>query len=125
MPGLVEESLLSLRARKPLFLAGALGGCTQLVIDLLEQRPRPEMTSAIAQAKVPMYAEVAGLYQKYGVELPSREALAMEVSALGAQGPAAALCNGLDNLENRELFQTRDPIRMAELVLTGLERLRI
>jgi hypothetical protein len=125
MPGLVEESLLSLRKRKPLFLAGALGGCTELVIDLLEQRQRPEMTSAVARAKVANYDEVAGLHETHGAEFPTREALAKELSTLGTRGPEFALCNGLNDRENRELFQTRDPIQIAELVLTGLERLRI
>jgi hypothetical protein len=121
--GLVEEPLLSLRARKPLYLVGALGGCTDLVIDLLEQRPRPEMTEDFAAANVPGYAELRELYAGHGGQPPDFGALAEELRKLGADGPGEALANGLDNAENRELFTATDPHTIATLVLTGLERL--
>jgi hypothetical protein len=125
MAGVLEESLLSLRAERPLFLAGGLGGCTELVIDLIEGRPRAEMTTAVASARVKEYEALAGLYTKHAGEFPTREALVAEFGAFGVRGPGAALRNGLDDAENRELFRSRDPIRIAELVLTGLERLGI
>jgi hypothetical protein len=125
LAGLLEEPLLSLRAKKPLFLVGALGGCTELVIDLLEQRPRPEMTTAVARAKVLHHDAVAALYAQHGGEFLTREALAAELVAFGTGGPALALKNGLDDAENRELFHSLDPARIAGLVLTGLERLKI
>lgn len=123
LPGLVEEPLLSLRARKPLFLVGALGGCTELVIDLLEQRPRIEMTEAQAAANVQWHNEIRQLYERYGGEPANRDEVAEELMTYGRNGPAAALFNGLDDEENRELFATSDPHRIATLVLTGLERL--
>ncbi|HEY4597337.1 MAG TPA: hypothetical protein VIJ02_13135, partial [Thermoanaerobaculia bacterium] len=123
LPGLLEEPLLSLRARKPLFLVGALGGCTELVIDLLEQRARCEMTEAVAAANVPWHGEIRQLYERHGGEPPDREKVAGEIMTYGRNGPAAALHNGLDDEENRELFATPDPHRIAGLVLTGLERL--
>ena len=125
LPGLLEEPLLSLRAHQPLFLVGAMGGCTELVIDLLEQTPRPEMTSKVARDRVSEYDAIAGLYATHGGEFLTREAVAAELSALGAGGPASALRNGLSDAENRELFRSLDPIQIAELVLTGLERLEI
>jgi hypothetical protein len=125
LPGLLEEPLLSFRAQKPLFLVGALGGCTELVIDLLEQRPRPEMTTQVARERVTEYDAIVGLYTTHGGEFLTREALATELSAFGAAGPANALRNGLDDHENRELFLSLDPVQIAELVLTGLERLGI
>jgi hypothetical protein len=123
LPGLVEEPLLSLRARKPLFLVGALGGCTELVIDLLEQRPRSEMTEATAAANVQWHGEIRQLYERYGGEPASRDEVSAELMTYGRNGPAAALRNGLDDEENRELFGTSDPHRIATLVLSGLERL--
>ena len=134
LAGLIEEPYIQLRRGKPLYLVGALGGCTRLVIDLLEGRSRPEMSTENARAKVvakvdgverSIYDELVGLYEQYGGDFPSREAIAEEIRQIGAKGPAAALHNGLDDEENRLLFRTTDPIRIAELVLTGLERLGI
>lgn len=122
-PGLVEEPLVSLRRRHPLFLVGSLGGCTRLIIDLLEQRSRDEMTEEVARENTPFYDEIASLYRAHGHEFQTREELAAEIASLGASGPAEALCNGLDDDENRELFQCIEPRRIVGLILTGLERL--
>jgi hypothetical protein len=119
----VEEPLLSLRARKPLFLVGALGGCTELVIDLLEQRARSEMTEGAAAANVKWRDEILRLFERYGGEPPNRDELSRELMGYGRNGPAAALGNGLDDDENRELFSISDPHRIATLVLSGLGRL--
>lgn len=124
MPGLVEEPLLSLRVGKPLFLVGALGGCTKLVIDLLEQRHRHEMTEEEAKKNVAGHVEILALYERYGGEPAFRDRVAEELRSVGSRGPAAALRNGLDDEENRELFATADAHRIATLVLTGLERLQ-
>lgn len=121
--GLIEEPLLSLRAGNPLFLVGALGGCTQLVIDLLEQRGRPEMTSEVARSKVENYDEVAKLYNKCGEEFKTREELADEISSFGKNGLAQALNNGLSDDENRELFACTEARRITELILNGIAAL--
>jgi hypothetical protein len=121
--GLIEEPLLSMRASKPLYLIGSLGGCARLVIDLLEQRERPEMTTAAASANVPGYDALAKFYAQHGHEFHPREGLAAEIKAYGVYGPAAALRNGLNDDENRELFTCIEPRRIAELILTGLSRL--
>ena len=121
--GLIEEPLLSLRAAKPLFLVGAFGGCTRLVIDLLEQRDRPEMTTQVARQEVTYYDDVAALYQEHGQEFKTREELASEIRSFGHPGPAAALKNGLSDEQNRELFYCADARRAAELILTGIRKL--
>ena len=121
--GLIEEPLLSLRAAKPLFLVGALGGCIRLVIDLLEQRDRAEMTTEQARQKIQNYDELVALYGQYGQEFLTREEVAAEIRGFGADGPAKALRNGLTDEENRELFLCSEPRRAAELILTGLGQL--
>ncbi len=123
LPGLIEEPLLSLRARKPLYLVGAIGGCSQLVIDLIEQRTRPEMTTTAAEKHVKDYQAFADCFAQYGGAFPTREQVAKELADYGADGPAAALNNGLDDAENREIFDTTDPRRIAELVCIGVGRL--
>src|SRR5438477_10596712 len=41
-PGVIEEALLSVQKRRPLYLAGLLGGATRQVIDAIEGQPMPE-----------------------------------------------------------------------------------
>ncbi|MGH8564905.1 MAG: hypothetical protein ACREXW_12810 [Gammaproteobacteria bacterium] len=43
----------------------------------------------------------------------------MDIAVYGLMGLAAALNNGLDEAENRELIHCTDPQRIAALVLTG------
>ena len=40
-PSVIEEALLALQSRKPLYLAGLLGGASRQVIDALEGRDMP------------------------------------------------------------------------------------
>ena len=44
IPGVIEEALLTLKARRPLYLCGAFGGAAALLIDLVEGRARSEFT---------------------------------------------------------------------------------
>ncbi len=55
-------------------------------------------------------------------QLLNPETMAQEIAALHGQGLEATLNNGLSDPENRELFHTAHPPRIAELVLTGLSR---
>lgn len=118
--GLIEEPLLSLRAGKPLFLVGALGGCARLVIDLLEQRNRPEMTTEVARANVENYDALVSLYQQHNQEFKTREELAVEIKSFGMNGLSQVLCNGLTDEQNRELFYCADPRRVAHVVISGI-----
>lgn len=123
LAGLIEEPLLSLRSKKPLFLVGACGGCTNLVIDLLEQRDRTEMTTEVARSEIAEYDRIEAHYKDLGGEWLAREAVAKKIKKAGQNGPAEALKNGLTDKENRRLFETSDPATIAELVLRGLEEL--
>ena len=40
MPGIIEEGLIALKTQKPLFLIGAYGGATKLLINWLHQGPK-------------------------------------------------------------------------------------
>jgi hypothetical protein len=51
------------------------------------------------------------------------EEMGTDIAARAGAGLAAALNNGLDEVENRELMYCTDPQRIARLVLTGLGRL--
>lgn len=136
-PGIIEESWLSLTKHmpgapgqkqrpesgpsgQPLFLVGAFGGAARAVIDVLEGRDRSEFTEAHAQSTVPHYAEGSQLFAEHGEPFVTRDALHRDLQTAAQNGLAAALNNGLNDTQNRELFRTTDPARIAELVLTGL-----
>lgn len=94
-PGVAEEALLALEAGQPLFLVSAFGGAAEAVIRALAGEP--SLLSGVPD----------------GAEL---------VEALRARG-TAALNNGLNEEENRELFTTPVLRRAVQLVLLGLGRL--
>ena len=86
-------------------------------IDVMEGRPRSEKLDAL-----PGYADLAGEYQKHGDSMVTPAEATARLAEMGRKGPAAALDNGLDDAENRELFLTTDSHRMVELILTGMRR---
>ncbi len=94
MPGVLEEALLTLRSRKPLYLIGAFGGCTAAIIEGL-QGARP---AAFADLDAGLIDELA----RHGV---------------------AGLRNGLSLEENRRLFTTPYLAEIVGLVLRGLGEL--
>jgi hypothetical protein len=48
-PGVVEEAYLTLKAGRPLDVAGGLGGAASVVADLLRERDRPDIKLAVTQ----------------------------------------------------------------------------
>lgn len=119
IPGVVEEALLSLKARQPLYLAGAFGGAAALVIDLLEGRERTEFTSEYQRA-APFTDEMRALYDRLGLAWESYEEMTAYFRSVGTAGLAAS--NRLSVEENRELFWCRNVARIVELLLEGLTR---
>jgi len=117
MPGVLEETLLALRAGQPVFLIAALGGCARLVADALDGVERRELTWDYHRV-VPHSRELRHFYAARGLAWDDYENVADELCAIGFAG----LGNGLTIEENRELVQTRSGPRAAELVLRGLER---
>ncbi len=132
-PGIFEEAWLSLTknmegapgekkgsAGQPLFLAGAFGGAARAVIDVLEGRDRPEFTEAHARSNVSYYDVAEPRYKADGETFVTRDAMRRDLRNATQNGLAAALNNGLDDIQNRELFGAAAPARIAELVITGL-----
>lgn len=122
-PGVLEEALLMLRAKKPLYLIGAFGGAARLVIDVLEDVPREELTTEWVRKHVPDFDATVALYKDAQLDCPAPEQIRDELRAFRDQGLKTALANGLDDTENRSLFHATDPRSMVELILHGLSQL--
>jgi hypothetical protein len=117
MPGVLEETLLAIRAQRPIYLVGAFGGCARLVFDALEGHSRPELQWN-HQRVAPYSEELRAVYQQRGQAWDEYDAIAAELKACGLAG----LRNGLTEDENRELAATRSAERIVELVLRGIQQ---
>jgi len=117
MPGVLEETLLSIKAKRPVYLVGAFGGCSRLIIDTIEGIPRDELSWEY-QRGVPYSDELRGIYRDRGQEWDEYE----QISALVRDCGYTGLNNGLTDDENSELAATRSTDRIVELIFSGLTR---
>ena len=122
-PGVLEEGVVALRAQRPVFVLGAFGGAARVLIDALEGHEREELTTTWCEQELDGWSELVGVYASKGVPIETPETLRDELRSLGAAGPAAALANGLDDDENRQLFVTDDADLAVSLILAGLQHL--
>ncbi len=132
LPGLLEEALCSLRVGAPLYLLGGYGGAARVVAELLmhgREAMEPVLTEDCARAAVARslgasaYDDARLLASSLGLRFDTREAVSAEIVDIGRRGLSAALNNGLNDDENRELLSARDGRRILELVLRGLTAL--
>jgi hypothetical protein len=122
-PGVVEEALLAVRANKPLYLAGLLGGAAEQVIDAIEGKPMPEAFCADSPAG-PLYGKPP--VKETATETESDRVFDKEEvwKEFADAGPRRlAQNNGLTPEENGVLLHTSVVDQVIELVLTGLSRL--
>jgi hypothetical protein len=114
----VEEVMCSVEEGQPVFLLGAFGGVAALVIDLLDGRPRPEM-SWDYQKDAPHAAEMRDRYLQRGERWQDYPEMIDRLRDVGVSGINPLLSED----EHRVLFHARDPYQMAEIVLRGLGRI--
>jgi hypothetical protein len=123
-PGVIEEAFLALGTRKPLYLAGLLGGATRQVIDAIEGRPLAETFCAPTHVNE-LYLAPPVVERDPGTEADRRiDRDAVWETFRRAGRSTMAEMNGLSLDENAELFTTPALDRVVQLVLTGLARLR-
>jgi hypothetical protein len=118
VPGVLEEVVLAARAGQPVFLVGTFGGAARLVIDLLRGIDRPEATWDFQQ-HAPFAREMRDIYRERGLEwldYPDMVAL-LRAKGVGGLNPL------LSPAEHERLFESVDPLEMAELILLGMGRL--
>ena len=124
-PGVIEEALLAVQQKKPLYLAGLLGGATRQIVDSLQGKPMPEDFCR--------HTRVNDIYADPRLSTIERDLLTLvdhEINPqsvwttfrqLGFRGLTES--NGLKEDENIELSQTPILDRVIQLVLVGLSRL--
>jgi hypothetical protein len=120
----IEEALFALKAGKPLYLAGLLGGVTQQLIDAVEGKRMPDDFCGATR--------VGHLYERPPIEdldiatmddrQIDREEVWEEFVKAGRGGLADAA--KLASSEVRDLFHTGVLDRVIELVLISLSRFR-
>jgi CHAT domain-containing protein len=130
-PGLVEEAFRSLRVGNALYVVGGFGGAARVVARLLDSDEVPEemLAESYSGDAYRGFRERAAFFAGHPLckklQLP-RDMVAM-AKAVRAQGrtrlasdAASTAWNGLSVAENRALFELRDPVLIARLVLKGL-----
>ncbi|MFH1865799.1 MAG: TIR domain-containing protein, partial [Candidatus Eisenbacteria bacterium] len=117
MPGVLEEILLSVEAKQPVYLIGAYGGCAHLACEALEGR-QPTALTWDYHRTIPLSEELRELYKTRGVSWDEYDSIFERLR----DGGFGILSNGLTPDENRELAVTRSTERIIELVLAGLQK---
>jgi len=115
MPGLLEESLIALRKKKPTYLIGSYGGVTQQVINALQGIESPKISTEY-QKENEDYASFIDQYDKVNYE-----ELIGELNKFGVNSLADN--NGLTPEENMILFSTKNIPEMVFFVMKGLKNL--
>jgi hypothetical protein len=106
IPGVLEEALLALDARQPIFLAGGFGGVTH------------DIVAKVAPSAATWLPPEVGP----GGDNGWQTGLQNIATAIGERG-WEGLANGLDAAENAQLAATHRPSEIAALVSLGLGRL--
>jgi hypothetical protein len=129
MPGVVEEVLLAIRRRQPLFIAGGFGGAAQLVADAIEGKQPAHLRRQYQENMDQPYLETLRLYELRRKQSPNLDlsdmdytAAASELEKYGVQGLAAT--NGLTEQENHELFMTGSVDAAVYLTMKGLSAIQ-
>jgi hypothetical protein len=124
-PGLVEEALITLQARKPLFLLGGFGGAARVIIQAL-QGENPNALTEAYQSQNPGYSSLIAEFNQHGqtqtppIQPIDYAAVCKTFAEIGING----LNNGLSVEDNQRLFETQNQEEAISLILAGLTRIR-
>lgn len=115
MPGLLEESLIALRSKKPIYLIGTYGGVTQEIIKALQGIESSKISTEY-QKKDEEYATFLDQYGKIDYEETVDELKEFGLKVIAEN-------NGLTQDENMILFNTKNVPEMVFYVMKGLKNL--
>ncbi len=106
LPGLVEEAVIALEAKQPVYLAGGFGGVTMDIVQVLGVDDGPWLPEK-PDASAPDGRLLRGLGM---------------LADIRKQDSWAGLENGLSDGENRKLAASHRPSEIAALISLGLAR---
>jgi hypothetical protein len=117
-PGIVEEGALCLEAKKPLYLIGAFGGATDLLIRAI----KGENEKILVKEVFEWFPELQEFYNTIDEKTLTNNLneIFKKFRKLGING----LCklNGLTKIENEALFSTTHFHEMIYIILLGLKK---
>lgn len=119
-PGLVEEAYECMKAEVPVFLIGAFGGCTGVIIDALRGNQPDRLTEKLQFEKSEDYKNLVEYYNKTVPEPEEKIDYQKLVSFFNEKG-IAGLNNNLTIEENERLFTSPHLPEIIFLVLKGLK----
>ena len=125
LPGIVEEALLTLDHRRPLYVIGGFGGAAGVLAAVLLGRAAPSLSLNYQMAHTSGYPETIETYEAHrsttpGLPAIDYPAIVSRFARHGLTGLAAA--NGLNERENRGLLTTRNLDIAVHLIMSGLSR---
>lgn len=131
MPGIVEEAMLALAFKQPIYVVGALGGAAELCGELLglsSVKPGRVLVDLVGMEDThPQIIE--GRFSRRNVfrtaSMPMLPLTTYEATSFIAEhaiGGPSWPDNGLSLEENRKLFYEDDPTACVRLILRGLQR---
>lgn len=124
IPGILEECVLALALRRPIYLVGALGGMSSVIGEMLGfgnnsalHPPTPNIADDLGEE----IQTQRGQFQPHGFgSLPIDFNESISFVMAHAFGGPNWQDNGLNIRENRELLNQKDPEKIATLLLKGL-----
>lgn len=119
LPGVLEEIIIAIKLKRPIFLLGGFGGVTKKVCDLIESGKVPEELTLDWQIRNNKnYKELVEIYKSKGLsELVDYNNLLKSINI-------KSLSNGLDEDENLRLFSTPFADEAIHLILKGIKKLQ-
>lgn len=117
-PGIIEEGFLTSKAKQPIFLIGAFGGATNLMIRALQGESEKKLVNEVFE----LFPALQELYKHVGKK-PLTNDLNDIFSYFKRLGiPGISQLNGLNKNENEIIFNTQHFPEMIYYVLLGLKR---
>jgi hypothetical protein len=129
LPGIVEETLLALRAGQPLYVAGGFGGAARLVSLALQGQKPSHLSRGHQQNTSAGYVDTLSFYQQRRQNSSDLKLADVDYSLIqhelehyGVRGLTAK--NGLSENENLELLSTGSIDAALFLIMKGLSATR-
>jgi hypothetical protein len=115
-PGIIEEAYLTLQVKQPIFISGAFGGASGLIIRAIKGESEKKLVNEVFNWN----PDLKELHKQYGEKELSKQLNNMFAAfrTLGISG--LGKLNGLNEMQNGTLFNTLHLHEMIYHILIGL-----